>query len=377
MPPGRARLARIAARLNARLEVEAVLETVCTESAQALNVPAAVVFLADRVRGILKPAHLSGALALELADLPVIPISIYEALVQKEENKILLLDQASAQSLLGAELGASLDIQTLAAASLRRDSKLIGVLGIMALEERRKFTAGELEVLRGLADQAAQAIDNASLYQQANRRIRFMQALRNIDLVISSSVDIRLALQSILEQVRGQLNVDAADVLLLEESTYQMEFAAGAGFRTTAFRYTRLGLGDGLGGRAAMRRETVCVTDLRRMLAEPHFGYTDVEWERARFSELKKSVDREGFRAYYGVPLIAKGEVKGVLEIFHRQELTADQEWLEFLEALAGQAAIAIDNARMYHNLQRSHNELVLAYDVTLESSLAGVGIAR
>jgi signal transduction histidine kinase/CheY-like chemotaxis protein len=61
------------------------------------------------------------------------------------------------------------------------------------------------------------------------------------------------------------------------------------------------------------------------------------------------------FVDYYGTPLIVKGEVKGVLEIYHRSHLKADAEWLEFLEILAGQAAIAINDAQLFENLQRSN----------------------
>jgi HD-GYP domain-containing protein (c-di-GMP phosphodiesterase class II) len=71
--------------------------------------------------------------------------------------------------------------------------------------------------------------------------------------------------------------------------------------------------------------------------------------------------------SYFGVPLVAKGWVKGVLEIFHRTALDPDAEWLDFLEALAGQAAIAIDDAQLFENLQRSNAELALAYDATIE----------
>jgi GAF domain-containing protein len=57
----------------------------------------------------------------------------------------------------------------------------------------------------------------------------------------------------------------------------------------------------------------------------------------------------------------------GVLEIFHRAPLQPYPEWLEFLDALAGQAAIAIDNATLFENLQRSNSELTQAYDATIE----------
>ena len=61
----------------------------------------------------------------------------------------------------------------------------------------------------------------------------------------------------------------------------------------------------------------------------------------------------EDLRAYYAVPLVAKGEVQGVLNIFQRGELAPDPEWLDFLLTLAGEAAIAIDNAALFQGLQR------------------------
>ena len=75
----------------------------------------------------------------------------------------------------------------------------------------------------------------------------------------------------------------------------------------------------------------------------------------------------EGFVAYYAVPLIVKGTVRGVLEIFNRGPLDSNGDWLAFLEILAGQAAIAIDNAELFHKLERSNVGLLRAYDATIE----------
>ena len=71
--------------------------------------------------------------------------------------------------------------------------------------------------------------------------------------------------------------------------------------------------------------------------------------------------------AYYGVPLLAKGELVGVLEIYHRSPLEVDSEWLDFLETLAGQAAIAISNAVLFDDLQRTKIGLEVSYAKTLE----------
>ena len=75
----------------------------------------------------------------------------------------------------------------------------------------------------------------------------------------------------------------------------------------------------------------------------------------------------QGFLSYFGVPLIAQGLVKGVLEIFHRSPLEPDDEWIDFLHTLAGQAAIAIEDAQLFRNLQQSNIELLQAYDATIE----------
>jgi len=75
----------------------------------------------------------------------------------------------------------------------------------------------------------------------------------------------------------------------------------------------------------------------------------------------------EKFSSYFGVPLIVKGQIKGVLEVFGRKILKPDEEWLNFLSTLGGQAAIAVDNHNLFENLQRSNVQLTLAYDATIE----------
>src|SRR5207253_1815362 len=79
----------------------------------------------------------------------------------------------------------------------------------------------------------------------------------------------------------------------------------------------------------------------------------------AEMSEFARSVKlpEEEFVSYFAVPLIAKGQVKGVLEVLHRAPLNPTQDWLSFLEALAGQAAIAIDNSTLFDNLQRVNTD--------------------
>jgi putative nucleotidyltransferase with HDIG domain len=193
-------------------------------------------------------------------------------------------------------------------------------------------------------------------YKESEEKIRTqleqLAALRSIDLVITSSVDLKQTLLVILEHLQKHLSIDAASVLLLNSQSQLLEFAAGIGFKTSATQHTRLSIGEGMAGYAVQKRETVHIPDLT-----------------ARRTGLERSLEfgNENFIAYYAVPLIAKGQVLGVLEIFNRTILSADEDWMNFLNTLAGQAAIAIDNAVMFKDLQRSNVDLTLAYDKTID----------
>ena len=75
----------------------------------------------------------------------------------------------------------------------------------------------------------------------------------------------------------------------------------------------------------------------------------------------------EGIKSCFAAPLIAKNEVIGVFQVFLADTFSPDPDWMDFLETLAGQAAIAISDFNLVRNLQQSNLELEMAYDATLE----------
>jgi PAS domain S-box-containing protein/putative nucleotidyltransferase with HDIG domain len=188
--------------------------------------------------------------------------------------------------------------------------------------------------------------------EQVARAFSRLAALRRIDLAISGSLNLRLILEIMLDETCRHLAVDAADVLLLNPASYTLEYCAGHGFGTMLARRAAIKLGEGPAGQAALSQQTLSVPDRRQ-----HTG----PMPRLEMFE------QEQFVFYHVVPLIAKGKVKGVLEIFHRSPFQPDPEWHGFADALAGQAAIAIDNTTLFEDLQRANLDLVLAYDATIE----------
>jgi putative nucleotidyltransferase with HDIG domain len=184
------------------------------------------------------------------------------------------------------------------------------------------------------------------------RQVQQLSILRSIDLAIASGLDLNLLLSMLLDRVMALMHVDAATVLLLNSKTNQLEFAAGKGFHSNILHYTRLKLGEGCAGRVALGREMLHIPDLTK--------------DRMEFDRSPLFV-QENFVTYWGVPLMAKGRVLGVLEMFHRSPLKPDKDLQNFFVMVAGQAAIAIDSAMMFSDLQRSNVELSLAYDATIE----------
>ena len=243
------------------------------------------------------------------------------------------------------------DIKSFFAYPMVREEHVIGVLTLGSSKPYNPRVE-EISACYLLAERAAAALENARLFEKTGRHLQQVQSLRTIDAAIASSFDLRATLNIILYQIIDQLSVDAADVLLLNPHNYAMEYSIGKGFLSEAIEKSRFLLGEGFIGHQIMERRTIHIPDLRAVIH--NFLREDIFLG-------------EGFTTYSAVPLIAKGEVKGVLEVYHRTAGDRGGEWLEFLETLAGQVAIAIDNSQLFTNLQRSNLELSMAYDATIE----------
>jgi putative nucleotidyltransferase with HDIG domain len=257
---------------------------------------------------------------------------------------------------LGAEIYVPLNVK----------GELVGMFTFGPKRSDQAYTSEDKQTLLTLAQQTGVAVQNAQLYSTAQEELRQrretekrlqlqlkrLSALQDINMAITTNIDLQIPLYLLLEQVTEQLGVDAADVLLYDEENQQLFFVAGRGFQTDALKYTKLEMGEGLAGKAAELMETIHINDLR-----------DEETSLSQAPLLTN----ESFVAYYGVPLIAKGKIQGVLEIFHRSPLEPDVDWMNFLNTLTSETAIAVENAQMFRDLEKSNLDLVVAYETTLE----------
>lgn len=200
---------------------------------------------------------------------------------------------------------------------------------------------------------AAASLQRAELLEQTQRRLERLQTLREIDLAITSNLDPHFTIKVLLEETLDRLGADAAAVLLLEPESMTLRVAGARGFGA-AVAGLRIPLGRSFARRVARER--------RPLFLEIPSLPPEVS------SPLIDAAREEGFRALHIAPMISKQRLLGVLEVFHRAPPRPPEEWTDFLEALASQAAIAVENANLLSELQRTNFELRIAYEATLRS---------
>ncbi|MFV1858450.1 MAG: PAS domain S-box protein [Anaerolineales bacterium] len=162
-------LARIAARLNVHLTLEGVLKAVCEETVKALEVPAAAVLLFDAEAGTLAPAAVLGLPGDYTREYMPLERSIYDRYVEQQGSTFEILDLQQEDGLPNQRLFQRVGARTVIVASMLREGELTGTLNVYSLHQVRSFSNDEKALLQGLADQAALAIENARLRDQAQR----------------------------------------------------------------------------------------------------------------------------------------------------------------------------------------------------------------
>ncbi len=185
------------------------------------------------------------------------------------------------------------------------------------------------------------------------RQVKNLATINAINTALITRTNQEQMIAKVIKEIAKNLSVDAADLLIFDEITLSLTCTAQYGFQSpSGTKKTVLRVGEGYAGKAALKRKTVKTYNLTE---ETHKENTPQRWQD------------ENFSTYIGVPLLVKGKLKGILEVFHRTDEKRSPEWMSILETLAQQAAIAIDNHSLLSALRHSKIELELAYETTLE----------
>jgi signal transduction histidine kinase len=209
-------------------------------------------------------------------------------------------------------------------------------------------------LLSTLAAQAAVAIENVRLYEETQRRARELAALNKACRATASILDLDEVLALAMAQARAMLDAEAASVLLYDATDDELVFAAAVGLASEGLVGTRMPVTAGVAGWVMQEGQPVLVRDVQ---SDPRFyGHIDTLSGLTTCSLL-------------AVPLKHKERVIGVIEAINRPDRAFDEHDRDLLSTLAGSAAIAIENARLYEETARRLAETRVLQEVMLAAA--------
>jgi PAS domain S-box-containing protein len=220
------------------------------------------------------------------------------------------------------------------------EGRLLGVIQL-GRRKQREFQRSEIAFLQTLVGQAATAIQKAELYEETQRSLDRIRALNQINLAITSSLDLRSRLHALLEKIELFVPVAAASTIrLLHQQTGTLGSVACRGIDEDLWKAQVPATLQNRASRIVSTKAPVTVRDIR-------IG--------AREGDI---LVNSGLISYLGVPLMSHGQVLGVLSLYTAEEHEFRAEEIDFLMSLANQAAIAIRDAELYERAERQSAEL-------------------
>ena len=178
--------------------------------------------------------------------------------------------------------------------------------------------------------------------------------LRQIDLAIKSTTDLDVVIGFVLEQITNVFNIDAAQVFLYDERSLMLQSYLQRGleylFKDTPYE---IRIGESIVGTTGLERKTSVIKNITPEIDSTVHG-----------NLLRK----DKIVCCISTPLIYNGQLVGVLEAYHRSRKEPDEDWINYFETVAGQAAVAINNLQHINHLEKFNLELELAYDQLIES---------
>jgi GAF domain-containing protein/CheY-like chemotaxis protein len=224
----------------------------------------------------------------------------------------------------------------LLAAPLMAGDRPLGVMTAGRGPGAAPFTQEDLSTLTDFATQAAVALEHARLFDEATRNAAQYQALLEVSGAVSSTLDVDRVLDLVVDRCRALLGVAAVGVMRVDRETGVVAYERGRGLSNEFIASLRMRLGEGTTGRAIEQRVPVWSEDV---LNDPALAIN---------TEARGLIEREGYRAVLSVPLLTKGDAHGAVAAYWWEPHTPSAEEISIMTAFAGQAATALDNARLF-----------------------------
>jgi GAF domain-containing protein len=329
-------LLRASRSLMSGLDLQGILDRILAEAAEMAGSPHVRVTLVDREARVLRVARIKGELVSAGYEYPL--EGSLSGLVVTSGEPVFSPDvQTDPRSHFGPRYQ-DLGIVTYLGLPIKSRGEVVGVLTFNTTDPR-EYTRETLAYLTSFADQAAIAIENARLYEATRRAAQEAQSLYEVGHSLTTSLDPREVLHLISVKTTELLGTPHAQVILWDDGTRSLRFGAAYGTEAEKVKVQVFRLGEGVNGVVAETRKPLLVNDYQRF--------------------PKRRPDMTDLVAVIGVPLLYRGRLLGVLTSHATQAGTIfTEDHLALLTSFANQAAVAIENARLYDALRRTSEEL-------------------
>ncbi|HSD84799.1 MAG TPA: GAF domain-containing protein [Anaerolineae bacterium] len=344
-------LAQLATRLSAQVELDAVLQIACEETAHALNAPAACIYLYDETSDTLVFSSSYGLPAAFGQRTTPLPRAQFDAYLARFDRLVIIPDIQALPHLPDAALYAEYDIRTVTGIVLWREGRLIGALNVKSLGSLRQFSDDELALLAALAAQTVIAIENTRLVEAERRHRELAEALRDSAEALNNTLHTEDVLDQILTIVTRLVPNDATNIIALDDQVGRLIRWSG---------FTPPGQEEAL---RQLLLPLMEIPNLRHIVetGEPWVSsdtHNDPGWVIFPITRW--------IRSHIGVPLRAKGRTLGVLAVNSTTPNFYTPEHAQRLLAIAAQAAIALESAQLFDEAQQRVRELATLYDSSL-----------
>ena len=322
-----------------------VCQAIASATTILLGAAASSVSVADPVARVLRTegSYIPDARVEQAAtELTVIPYGQGLAgHILESRTPEYIQDIGSDSRLLNRRLSTEMGLHSFAGLPLIAGNEVVGVLSIF-FRERRPFTSEELELMALLADQAATAIRNVRLLQALTTRQTHLETLLAVSGELSKIQPVESLLETISEACGCLLGSGSVGFRLVEGE--DLVLAGSWGDAKEIMTRSRLKIGESISGRVAASGEPLLITDLAN--------------DPRAIPAHRETATRRGYRGLMVVPVKVGDRTVGVLSIRTRRSDGYSAEDLRIATAFASQAAVALENSRLFQETQRAYAEL-------------------
>lgn len=337
-----AALNAIATAVSQSLDLDDVLNRALDKTLEVMEIDAGGIYLLDEGAGVLNIVAQRGFEPDFVEGIDKLKFGEGFSGRAAQSGQPLLVKNVSTDPRLTRAVVRDAGLGSAAIFPLNSKGKVLGTFFTIARSDR-EFSEQDVQLLTSIGHQIGVAIENARLYEQARQRMRELEALYLADAELYRHLSLDGVLQALVDIAVDILRADKSSLMVWDEGRKRLEARVARGFSPETMALLSFSRGEGTFGHVAATGEPVIVED----------ALTDPRRNDERPEVVQAAVMMEGIRSFIHLPITIGDEVFGVFSAVFTTPQTFGEDDLRRFTALAGRAALAIENAHLYEQAQQ------------------------